>query len=99
MVEFAVRISPTEGLQIAVDVTAPYDKVYEWFGPPSQPNLPADIGGVFTNSTTRREPPIYAHRFSSPGVTSTRSYYLRFEGNATFAVRGYQFLDSVDREP
>ncbi len=99
VVEFAVRISPTEGLHIGVDVTAPYDTVYEWFAPPNQPDLPAEHGGVFTNSVTRREPSIYARRFSSPGVTSTRSYYLRFEGSDPFTVRECQFLDSFDREP
>jgi len=96
VVEFAVRISPTEGL--GVDVTVPYDDVREWFAPPNQPMLPPNAGGVFTDSATRREPPIYARKFSSPGVTSLRSYYLRFEGNAPFTVRGCQFLDSFDRE-
>lgn len=99
VVEFAVRISPTEGLKVGVDVTAPYDKVYEWFAPPNQPNLPAYRGGAFTNSATRHEPPIYERKFTSPGITSTRSYYLRFEGKAPFVVRECQFLDSFDREP
>ena len=99
VVEFAVRISPTEGLHIGVDVTVPYDTVHEWFAPPNQPMLPPNPGGVFTDSAIRREPPIYARKFSSPGVTSSRSYYLRFEGNAPFTVKEYQFLDSFDREP
>lgn len=99
VVEFAVRISPTEGLHVGVDVSAPYDKVDEWFAPPNQPGLPPYRGGVFTDSSTRREPPIYARKFSSPGITSTRSYYLRFDGNAPFTVRHYQFLDSFDRDP
>jgi hypothetical protein len=99
VVELAVRISPSEGLHIGVDVTAPYENVYEWFAPPNQPSLPADYGGVFTISATRREPPIFARKFSSPGISSTRSYYLRFEGNAPFSLRECQFLDSFDREP
>jgi len=99
VVEFAVRISPTEGLHIGVDVTAPYEKVYEWFAPPNQPSLPANYGGIFTNSATRHEPPIYARKFSSPSISSTRSYYLRFEGNAPFSLGECQFLDSFDREP
>ena len=99
VVEFAVRISPTEGLHVGVNVTAPYDRVFEWFGPPNQPGLPADHGGAFTDSAMRREPPVYARKFSSPGVTSTKSYYLRFEGSAPFTVRECQFLDSFDREP
>lgn len=99
VVEFAVRISPTEGIHVGVDVTLPYDTVHEWFGPPNQPMLPPNPGGVFSDSATRREPPIYARKFSSPGITSTRSYYLRFEGTAPLTVRGWQFLDSFDREP
>ncbi len=99
VVEFAVRISPTEGLHVGVDVTSPYDAVHEWFAPPNQPMLPPNAGGVFTDSATRQEPPIYARKFSSPGVTSSRSYYLQFEGNAPFTVRACQFFDSFDREP
>jgi len=35
VVEFAVRISPTEGLCVGVDTTMPYEKVDQWFAPPN----------------------------------------------------------------
>jgi hypothetical protein len=98
-IEFAVRISPTEGLHVGVDVGAPYTSVVEWFGPPNHPEPPSIIGGVYTNSATRREPPIYARKFSTPGITSTKSYYLLFEGDSPFDVKNLQYLDSFDREP
>lgn len=98
-IEFAVRISPTEGLHIGVNVGNPYTSVREWFGPPNQPEPPAIISSMYTNSTMRREPPIFAHKFSSPGVTSTKSYYLLFEGDLPFEVKELQYLDSFDREP
>ena len=99
VVEFAVRISPTEGLHIGIDVGAKYDEVKQWFGLPNNPTVPENIGGVFTNSAVRREPPIYARKFASPGISSTRSYYLYFEGPAPFQIREFQFLDYYDRIP
>jgi len=98
-IEFGVRISPTEGMHVGVNVGSPYASVTEWFGPPNQPEPPAMIGGAYTNSATRREPPIFARKFSSPGVTSTKSYYLLFEGDSPFEIKELQYLDSFDREP
>ena len=99
IIEFAVRISPTEGLHVGVDVGSAYSSVLEWFGPPNHPEPPSNISGVYTNSSTRREPPIFAHKFSTPGVTSTKSYYLLFESDSAFNIKGLQYLDSFDRVP
>jgi hypothetical protein len=99
VIEFSVRISPTEGLHVGVDVGTKYSSVLEWFGPPNNPTPPAAIGGAYTNSAERREPPIFARKFSTPGVTSTKSYYLLFECSQPFAVKEVQYLDSFDREP
>ena len=99
VVEFCVRISPTEGLHMGVDAGSPYTDVTEWFCPPGKPDPPMNPGGVFTDSSTRREPPIYARRFSTPGVTSTKSFYVLLEGDLPFNVRGVQYLDFFDRTP
>jgi len=98
-IEFAVRMSPTDGLHVEVRVSAPYTSVVEWFGPPNQPEPPPVICGGYTNSATRKEPSIYAHKFSTPGVTSTKSYYLLFEGDSEFDIVELQYLDSFDRVP
>jgi len=97
--EFGVRISPVNGLHIGVDVGAAYEEVREWFAPPNQPQMPKSTGGVFTHSSTRSEPPIYARKFESPGVTSSRSFYLNFEGKQPFEVKEIQFLDYYDQQP
>ena len=102
VVEFGVRISPTEGLHIGIDVGAPFDRVDEWFGLPGTPVVPPyGAGGTFTLSATRNEPPIYARRFSSPNLSSSKSYYLMFEGPSVFVVKpgNVQFLDYHDRVP
>lgn len=99
VVEFAVRIAPTEGLHIAVDFGAHYTSVVEWFAPPGQPNAPLNIGGAYTESATRQESPIYARKFATPGVTSTKSFYVKVEGSFEFTVKGVQYLDSFDRTP
>lgn len=99
VVEFAVRIAPTEGLHIGIDFGAPYTSVVEWFAPPCQQNAPINVGGVFTESSTRREPPIYARKFSTPGVTSTKSFYVKVEGDFEFTVKEIQYLDHFDRIP
>lgn len=100
IIEFGVRTSPTEGLQVGVDVGAQYIEVNQWFGLPNIPALPVTGGGgAFFDSAERREPPIYARKFSSPGVTSTKSYYLYFAANEPLEVKGVLFLDFYDREP
>jgi len=99
IVEFGVRVSPAEGLHVGIDVGAEYNNVKQWFGPPNTPTVPSSTGGAFTNSAIRNEPPIYARKFSSPGVTSTKSYYLYFEGEEAFEIKNVHFLDFYDREP
>jgi hypothetical protein len=99
VIEFGVRICPTEGLHVGVDTGSPYTYVTEWFAPPGQPDPPMNRGGVFTDSSTRKEPPIYARKFSSPGVTSTKSFYVLLESDRPFNVRGVQYLDFFDRTP
>jgi hypothetical protein len=84
---------------VGVNVGGVYTNVLEWFGPPGRPEPPPNPGGVFTDNATRREPPIFARKFSSPGISSTRSYYLLFEGNYPFEVSEWQFLDFFDRVP
>ena len=86
-----------EGIRIGIDVGAKYDKTREWFSEPNNFNIPNNSGGVFHDSTTRKEPPIYARKFSSPAINSSKSYYLYFEGNEPFDIRGVQFLDYYDR--
>jgi len=98
IVEFGVRVSPSEGLHVGIDVGARYTEVKQWFGKPNTPVVPPDPGGVFSNSAERREPPIYARKFSSPGLNSTRSYYWYFEANEPFNVKEVQFLDYYDEE-
>ncbi|MDO8691156.1 MAG: toll/interleukin-1 receptor domain-containing protein [Dehalococcoidia bacterium] len=100
VVEFGVRISPTEGLHVGINTGSNYTDVQEWFGPPNQPTIPAGLGGVqFFNTIERREPPIYARKFSSPGITSTRSFYWRFESDSPFDPKDVHFLDAYDRVP
>jgi hypothetical protein len=99
VIEFAARISPTEGLHVGVDVGALYTRVLEWFGPPEHPEPPPSVGGVYTDSARREEPPIYARKFSSPGVTSTRSFYLLFEGDFPFNIKDLTYQDFYNRIP
>ncbi|TSA13148.1 MAG: toll/interleukin-1 receptor domain-containing protein [Comamonadaceae bacterium] len=99
VVEFAVRISPTDGLHVGMDVGAMYKSVTEWFGPPNNPLPPANICGAYTSSSERHEPPIFARKFSTPNVTSTKSYYLLFESTQPFFLKPVQYLDYFDREP
>jgi hypothetical protein len=99
LVEFAVRISPTEGVHVGIDFGAPFLSVLEWFAPPNQSLVPSNSGGVYTDSATRNEGAIYARKFSSPSVTSTKSFYIKVEGDNPFQIKEVQFLDHFDREP
>jgi hypothetical protein len=99
VIEFAVRIAPTDGLHIRIDFGAPYTSVVAWFAPPNQPRAPLNIVSAYTDSATRREPPIYERKFATPGVTSTKSFYVKVEGNLEFAVKEIQYLDHFDRIP
>jgi hypothetical protein len=99
VIEFGVRISPTEGLNVGMDAGSLYTDVKEWFGPPGEPKSPMNLGGAFFDSSSRREPPIYVRKFSAPGVTSTKSFYVLLEGDLPFNVREVQYLDFFDRIP
>lgn len=99
LVEFAVRVSPTEGLHIGIDFGTTYTSIAEWFAPPDRPVVPPNIGGAYTDSATRREPRIYARKFSSPSVTSTKSFYVMAEGDTELTIKEVQFLDHFDRIP
>jgi hypothetical protein len=97
VVEFGVRISPTEGLHVGIDTGTSYTSVMEWFSLPNNPSIPTTAGGVFTDSASRHKPPVYARKFSSPGITSTKSYYWYFESNEPFSIKEVQLLDFYDR--
>ena len=99
IIEFAVRITPTEGLHIGIDVGVNYKDVEQWFFLPNNQTAPSTTGGMFYDSAERREPPIYARKFSNPGVTSTRSFYVYFEADEPFNVKEVKFLDFYDQEP
>jgi len=87
LIEFGVRVSPVEGLHIGIDSGSNYKNAREWFGPPNTPTIPTNTGGVFTDSAIRKEPPIYARKFSSPSVTSAKSFYVYLESDETFNVK------------
>ena len=97
IVEFGVSVSPTEGLHVGIDTGVKYTHIDQWFGLPNTPTIPSSRGGVFYNSAVRQEPPIYARKFSSPGISSTKSYYWYFESNEPFSLKEIQFLDYYDR--
>ena len=99
VVEFGVRLSPTEGLHVGINLGTSYTQVRQWFGPPNDPTIPAATTGMYTNSTTRQQPPIYARKFASPGVNSGKSYYLYFEADSALAPTSVQVLDFYGREP
>jgi hypothetical protein len=97
--EFGVKLSPSEGLHVGVDVGIKYNSVGEWFAPPNSPQV-LNSGGVFYDSATRREDTLYARKFSSPGVTSSRSFYLFFEADQPFPPpKEVLFNDYFNREP
>lgn len=91
LIEFGVHVSPVEGLHIGIDMGSNYKSVIEGFGPADTPTVPANTGGVFTDSATRKEPPIYARKFSSPNVSSSKSFYVYFESDEPFNVKECMF--------
>jgi hypothetical protein len=101
VVEFAVRMSPTEGLSLGIQFSAPYTSVVEWQGSPNNPEPPYDCSIHYSDGCRPREnkPTMYAHKFSSPSVTSTKSLYLLFEGESVFSVINLEYLDFFGRVP
>jgi len=98
VIEFGVRVSPAEGLHIVVDVGAPYTGVTEWLAPPNRPQMPSIIGLNLSNTSERREPPIFERVFKAPAITSTLSYYVHFESEIPFDLKQVVFLDGYDRK-
>lgn len=100
IIEFGVQITQTNGLHIGLDLRTNYFSHEEWFNLPNTSVKPLNTGGVFTNSASRIEPPIYARKFETPNVSSSKSFYIYFESDSEFKINGgVQFLDFYDREP
>lgn len=97
-IEFFVRYGPSEGLQVGIDTGSKFDVVKEWFNKPNTPEMPIDSSGAYFNTSTKKEPPIYARKFASPGITATRSYYLNFESNEPFNIKRILLVDFFGNE-
>ncbi len=97
VVEFGVKISPTEGLYIGIDVGANYSAVKTWFGIPNSQAIGDGVGIFFMNSENRA-PPIYERKFQSPSVTSATSFYCYFEADSPFSIGTIMFKDFLMRE-
>lgn len=100
LLEFGVNITPTQGLHIGLDSGSKFKSLQEWFNLPNSSKRSQNMGGVYTNSATRNEPPIFARKFQTPNVTSSLSYYVCLESDEPFNINGgIQFLDFFDQEP
>lgn len=100
LIEFGVNITPSQGLHIGLDSGSKFKRFQEWFNLPNKPVRPQNIGGVYTDSATRNEPPIFARKFQTPNITSSLSYYVCLESDEPFKINGgVQFLDYFDQEP
>lgn len=99
LLEFGVKLSPSQGLHVGVDCGSNFTNYKEWFNLPNTPVLHPNPGGVFTESATRNEPPIFARKFSTPNIDTSKSYYVYLESNQEFNIKDVQFLDFYDREP
>lgn len=100
LLEFGVNITPTQGLHIGLNSGSNFKNYQEWFNLPNSPIRPQNMGGVFTNSAIRNEPPIFARKFQTPNITSSLSYYVCLESDEPFNINGgVQFLDYFDQEP
>lgn len=99
LLEFGVKLSPSQGLNVGVDCGSNFTNYKEWFNLPNTPVLHPNPGGVFTESATRNEPPIFARKFSTPNIDTSKSYYVYLESNQEFNIKDVQFLDFYDREP
>jgi len=52
-------------------------------------------------SSSRIEPPIFARKFETPNITSTKSLFIYFESNEDFNIQNgnIKFLDYYDQIP
>ena len=99
IIEFGVKLSPSQGLHIGIDCGSNYIKHEEWFNIPNTRSKPLNSGSVYSNSAYRIEPPIFARKFETPGVSSSNSFYIYLESDSEFKLGEIQFLDFYDRVP
>lgn len=97
--EFAVKLSPTDGLSITVDCGTNYMNHLEWFNQPNKPEIPSFISFRCENSQSIDHPSIFMHKFESPGLNSSKSYYLYLETNEELKPKSIRFLDFYDKKP
>lgn len=100
LIEFAVNITPTQGLHIVFDSGSYFNSCQEWFNLPNTPAKPQIIVGNYTGRIVRGVPPIFDRKFQTPNVTSSLSYYVCLESDKPFNINGeIKFLDFFDQEP
>jgi len=99
VIEFGVSISPTTGVYVGIDVGSKYKNQREWFGIPNNKIIPNNTDEVYTNSSERIEPPIYARKFDSPNIEASKSFYIYFESDEPFEINEFKFLDFYGRVP
>lgn len=100
ILEFGVRLSPTEGLHIGVEVGHGYEQAVGWFSLPNNPIPPSTrISATYSDYSERKRPTTYEQRFSAPGLSSSKSYYLLLGGAQPIAAVGIRFLDYYGRKP
>jgi hypothetical protein len=99
VVEFGVRISPTEGFYGVVNLgVSSFIRHGLWFG---RPNYPVQNDGqvnMFIELLVDERPPFFGESFSFPNVTSSRSYYWLFESDEPFKPEGEVFCN-FDESP
>lgn len=92
IVEFGVRRHAVDGIHVGINVTGKYTLVEEWLALPHRTDVPETrVITVTTDSAVRREPPIYARRFSFPSVTPKTSYYMYFESEEPLSATNALF--------
>lgn len=98
-IEFSVVVSPTEGVNVGVDLGVPFTCVVYGFGPPRAANW-QNSGGQYTLFHESRGTTAYTLKFQNNGVTSRRSFYLYFEGDEPFPlIKACHFLDFYGNQP
>ncbi len=98
IVEFGVVVTPTNGAHLGIDVGSPFIYNEQWFNLPNINKVPDQTGTIMQMEYERIEPPVFEKRFEGPPITSSKSYYIYFESNEPFGIRGVEFKDYYGRE-
>lgn len=102
VIEFGVRVSPSEGFTGEIRFNKKYNRFEDWLGAPNNPYPPqGGYTSAYMNVVIGEYPDKtgYYKKFAVPNISPRKSYYWYFESDEPLTVLSAAFLDFSEHKP